>query len=370
MKKKLLAVLLATVMVFSFTACGNKEEDLFILSEANLDAYITLNEDYDVFDVEIDPIEVTEEQINTQINYLILDRVSSVEDLQTLVNREIEDGDTVSIDYVGTKKDGVEFEGGKSYTPTNLTIGSGSFIPGFEDGLIGKKPGDVVTLDLTFPEEYQNDPTLAGQAVQFEVTIHYIVPVYTDLTASVIPQLYEGCETSEDLRNRVNQDIYDSLYESSVEYEVVQMMEQKCTYKDELPEAVRQQSYDNIMANLSSYASYYGMDLETYIYLSYYQELETFKNETAWELADYNTKYLLYCQAYANEKDLNISAAELDSKLDEYVLYYGLTSKDDISAEEVESIKNTLMNIKVLDYIIENANVTFREVTDDETVTE
>ena len=371
MKKKLLAALLATVMVFSLTACDSKDkkEDTFVLSEANLDSYITLNEDFDVFNVEIDPIEVTDEQINMQINNLILDLVSSVEELQTLADRAIVEGDTVSIDFVG-KKDGVAFEGGTSYAPTDLTIGSGSFIPGFEDGLIGKKPGEVVTLDLSFPEDYQNSPELAGQAVQFEVTIHYIVPVYTDITDSVIPKLYPGCETDTDLRNQVKTDIYDSIYASSVEYEVVQMMETKCTYGEELPKALIEESYDNIMTNLTNYASYYGMDLETYVYLSYYQDLETFKNETAQELAEYNAKYLLYCQAYANEKDLNIGQEELDTKLDEYVTYYGLESKDDLDDEEVESIKNTLMNIKVLDYIIDNANVTFKEASADEAVTE
>ena len=110
MKKKFLAALLATAMVFSFTACGDKEDtknnadaDTFVLSEENLDSYITLNDDYDVFDVEIDPINVTEDDINTQINNLILDKAGTMTSLQTLVNRAVEDGDTVNIDYVGTR---------------------------------------------------------------------------------------------------------------------------------------------------------------------------------------------------------------------------------------------------------------------------
>ena len=73
MKKKVLAALLALVMVFSLTACDSKDkkDDTFVLSEANLDSYITLNEDFDVFNVEIDPIEVTDEQIN--ISYGLTD---------------------------------------------------------------------------------------------------------------------------------------------------------------------------------------------------------------------------------------------------------------------------------------------------------
>ena len=368
MKKKLLAALLAAMMVFSLTACGEKEEDsTFILSEADLSQYITLNEDYDVYNVEIDPVDATVEEVEAQINNLILDVVPGSENLQKLVERTIVEGDTVNIDYVGTK-DGVAFEGGTSYTSTNLGIGTGQFIPGFEDGLIGKMPGEVVTLDLTFPEDYGNEE-LDGQAVQFEVTIHYIVPTYKDVTDEVAGELYEGCATVDTLREKVSEDIYNKKYASAVEYGVVEILESKATYAEELPQELKQMSYDNIMNNLSNYATYYGMDLETYVYFTYYQDLETFQNETAWELATYNAKYLLYCQAYANEKGISVTEEELDKELEAYAKYYGYeTAEGNFSDEEVDSIKNTLMNLKVVDYIIENANVTIKETVVDDTV--
>lgn len=370
MKKKLLAALLATAMVLSFTACSdekdtnnNADESNFILSEADLDSYITLKEDYDVFNVEIAPIEVTEDEIDSQVNNLILDKAPASEKLQNLIERTVVEGDTVIIDYVGTK-DGVAFEGGTSYTSTDLTIGSGAFIPGFEDGLIGKMPGEVAILDLTFPEDYTSEE-LAGQEVQFEVTIHYIVPTYDDVDDTVAADLYEGCGTIEQVREKVSQDIYDSIYSSEVEYAVVEMIETKCTYTDDLPQSLIDMSYNNIMTNITNYATYYGLDAETYVYLAYYQDLDTFQNQTAWELADYNAKFLLYCQAYANEKDLNVTEEELNAELDAYAVHYGYeTAEGNFTDEEVDSIKNTLMNIKVLDYIIEEANVTFTEVTE------
>lgn len=371
MKKKLLAVLLTVVMVLSFTACGEKEEensdnvsteDMFVLSEESLDEYITLNDNYDVFDVKIASINVTDEQVNEEINNLILDNVAFSESLKTMVTRAAEAGDVVNIDYVGTK-DGVAFEGGTSYMSTDLELGSGGFIPGFEDGLIGKKAGDVVTLDLTFPESYPSED-LAGSAVQFEVTIHYIAPTYNDITDADVPTLYEGNTTIDELRTTVKQDIYDSLYSQYVEYAVIEQMETKCTYGDKLPQYLTDVSYDNIMENLGTYAYYNGMDLETYIYLSYYQDLETFQNETAWQLAESNTRYLLYCQAYANEKDLNVTEEELNAQLTEYVEYYGMESIEaGFTDEEIDSIKNSMMNMKVLDYIIENANVTMVDDT-------
>ena len=363
MKKRLLAILLAATTVLSMTACGDesndKEGSTFILSEADVESYVTLNEDYDVFNVEIDPIEVTEDEINTQINNLILDKAPSATTLQTLVNRPVESGDTVIIDYVGTK-DGVAFEGGTSTTSTDLTIGSGSFIPGFEDGLIGVNPGETVVLDLTFPEDYSGSAELAGQDVQFEVVVYYILPTYADITDDVVESLYEGKTNVVELRNQVSQDIYDSMYASAVEYAVVEMMEAKCTYSEELPEALNQVAYDNIMTNLETYASYYGMDLETYVYLCYYEELETFKEGTAWDMASYSTQHLLFCQAYANEKDLNVTEEELNEQMEAYANYYGYASVEEgFTAEEIDSIKNTMMNLKVLDHIIANANVTF-----------
>ena len=372
MKKKLLAILLAAATVFSMAACGSDNEnenqdanDAFVLSEENLDSYVTLNEGYDVFNVEIAPIEVTDDTINTQIDNLIYDKAADNEKLQNLVNRPVENGDVVMIDYVGTK-DGEAFAGGTSTSATDLTIGSGQFIPGFEDGLIGVNPGETVVLDLTFPENYSSTE-LAGQAVQFEVTVHYILPTYKDITDEFAADLYEGMNTIAELREQVSKDIYDATYAENVEYAVVGLMETKCTYGEELPEELNQISYDNIMSNLETYAGYYGLDLETYVYMSYYEDLETFKNGTAWDIASYSTKHLLFCQAYANEKDLNVTEDELKEQLEVYALYYGYASADELPAEEIESIKNTMMNLKVLDHIIANATVTFTEATDDVT---
>ena len=115
----------------------------------------------------------------------------------------IKEGDTVNIDYVG-KKDGKKFDGG-SAEGYDLEIGSGSFIDGFEDGLIGKKIGDKVKLELTFPEDY-GEASLAGQDVVFNVTIN-------SATRMTVPEY--------DLANVKNTTEYDSIaaYEKAVEKE-------------------------------------------------------------------------------------------------------------------------------------------------------
>lgn len=93
--------------------------------------------------------------------------------LDTTVGREVKDGDTVNIDYTGYK-DGEAFDGGSTNgAGADLEIGSGTYIDGFESGLIGKKVGDTVDLDLTFPENY-GASDLAGADVTFTVTINGI----------------------------------------------------------------------------------------------------------------------------------------------------------------------------------------------------
>ena len=186
MKKKLLATLLAVSMVISLCACNSEKEEQATettetaaeagtLSSKDFNAaeYVTVG-DYSGLEVEVDVVNFTdadvEKQFNEEVEYYIeysdLFTYAEVTDRTT-----VEDGDFVNIDYVG-KKDGVAFDGGTAQGH-NLEIGSGSFIDGFEEGLIGHEVGETTTLNLTFPEEYHSEE-LAGAAVTFDVTINSI----------------------------------------------------------------------------------------------------------------------------------------------------------------------------------------------------
>jgi len=118
----------------------------------------------DFSSIEIDRLaaEVTDQDIDEMIETLREQRQT-----WEVAEREAADQDMVNIDFLG-KKDGEEFEGGAAQG-SNLTLGSGQMIPGFEDGIIGKKAGDEFTIPLSFPEEYHNKD-LAGQAVEFDIT--------------------------------------------------------------------------------------------------------------------------------------------------------------------------------------------------------
>ena len=176
MKKKL-ALLLTTVVAMSImTGCGNSNADA--LKDMKVEKYVTLGE-YTGISLSIETPEVDNDEWDTLVNNVYQGSITM--EAGGIMDRAVAVGDTVNIDYVGTK-DGEEFSGGAA-VGSLLEIGSGQFIDGFEDGLVDVMPGETVELDLTFPEAYGNTE-LAGQAVVFTVTVNFIMP--TDLQDAVV----------------------------------------------------------------------------------------------------------------------------------------------------------------------------------------
>mgnify|MGYP000361561996 FL=1 len=125
----------------------------------------------------MDPVEVTDTDVEDSINSTLQTKSTQ----NDITDRPAQEGDVVTIDYEG-KKDGVAFDGGTAQDQ-QLELGSGSFIDGFEDGIVGHNIGETFDLNLTFPEDYKSED-LAGQAVVFTVTLdkisEVIVPELTD----------------------------------------------------------------------------------------------------------------------------------------------------------------------------------------------
>ena len=186
MKRGIRGLLLFVLTIVMLTACGsNKAEsnetdptskesvavDVNVpLSRLEGEKRVTLG-DYKNLQIEVAAATVKEEDLIAFMSQVYIG--SLTEELGGIKDRAVAEGDTVIMDYEG-KKDGVAFEGGTA-KGADLVIGSGAFIPGFEDGLVGVMPGATVDLNLTFPEAYHSTD-LAGQAVVFTVTVHYILP--------------------------------------------------------------------------------------------------------------------------------------------------------------------------------------------------
>ena len=174
--KKLLLIAMASLTLASITACSNRggaktaneatASDVVELKKPKSYGKAKLGK-YKGIDLSIDKVEVTDEEVDAQVDSILASNPNS----QDITDRAVENGDIANIDYEG-KKDGVAFDGGtaKGY---DLHIGSGSFIPGFEDGVVGMKIGETKDIKLTFPKDYQSTE-LAGKEVVFTVKVNSI----------------------------------------------------------------------------------------------------------------------------------------------------------------------------------------------------
>ena len=160
--------------------------------------------DYENISIPDEEVRATDEEVDAEID----------KELSTDETLEIADGDEVNIDYVGTI-DGVEFEGGNSGgAGYDLTIGSGSFIDDFEEQLIGHKPGEEVSVEVTFPDDYGDDE-VAGKDAVFAVTINGIMAA-PELTDEFIEENYadsEGVSTVAEYREKIENDFYEENLE-------------------------------------------------------------------------------------------------------------------------------------------------------------
>lgn len=170
--KKFLTGCLCVGLALSLCACGSSksdsesetEDDNVYAYTLDIDKFVELGQYKNLTYTPVDTT-VTDDEVEEQINTNLQANAT----YDQITDRAVQDGDTVNIDYTG-KIDGEEFAGG-SGSDYNLQIGSDTFIDGFEDGLIGKNPGETVTLNLTFPDDYSSED-LAGKDATFDVTIN------------------------------------------------------------------------------------------------------------------------------------------------------------------------------------------------------
>lgn len=165
MKKSFAILLAAAMLALSLVSCG--EKTMNYMAE-DLTPYVTAGE-YKNLTVTYPAVDaVTDEDVNDHVVEHIADMG---DDVETVTGRAAAMGDVVNIDFVG-KMDGVEFDGG-SAEDTDLLLGSGSMIDGFEEGIVGMQLEETKTIDVTFPEDYSSED-LAGKAAQFEITLNAI----------------------------------------------------------------------------------------------------------------------------------------------------------------------------------------------------
>ena len=283
MKKLVLLSTLLLVIAVVFCGCGKDAKPY----DYDLGEYITLgqfpNVEYDADKV----AEAYEEEAETI--------TSEFKTTEAVTDRAVEDGDTVKIDYVG-KIDGKEFEGG-SATGTELEIGSDSFIAGFEDGLIGKKIDEEVTLNLVFPEDYKN-ADVAGKDVVFTVNIKSI-------TANIIPELTDSMVQDKTEYNNVSE-YADAVREQAARDQLWETYLESCKVI-KYPKEETKRYYDNLLDSYSQVAVYNGMTLEAMVTSFYgYKTMDEFLSY-AMSLAMSSVKEEMVLYATARNNGIEIS---------------------------------------------------------------
>ena len=270
--------------------------------------------------VTVSPMEnVTQEEVDSAINQALEENLTSVQDAA-------KEGDTVNIHYSGTIN-GEKFDGGTA-EKQDLKLGSGQFIPGFEDQLIGKKAGDTVTVKVTFPEKYQN-ADLAGKAAEFEVKVNE-VKRQPELTDEWVKN-YDGttAETVESYRDQIREQLQNRkefAYHSEIQDQAIQQISDKTEV--ELSKTIQDYAKAYILnAQLNQYKQY-GMGAADVINMSG-KTVEQFK-EDAYANADAYAKQLFIMRKIADEQNIRAT----DELLDELA-----KAESSLTGEETNRIK-------------------------------
>ena len=309
--------------------------------------------DLKTISVTVAPMEnVTQEEVDAVIQQALAESPEVVEDAA-------KEGDTVNIDYSGSI-DGVKFDGGTA-EKQDLKLGSGQFIPGFEDQLIGAKAGETVTVKVTFPEQYGN-ADLAGKAAEFEVKVNE-VKREPELSDEWVKN-YDGttAETIESYRDQIREQLQNRKefnYHSEIQDQAIQQISEKTEV--ELSKNFLDYAKAYILnAQLSQYKQY-GMGAADVINMSG-KTVEQFK-EDAYANAEAYAKQLFIMRKIADEQNIRAT----DELLDELA-----KAESSLTGEETNRIKlieqygkelveEAAIRNKVMDYIESQIKITEEE---------
>ena len=276
--------------------------------------YVTLPEDFAAIPLKKADIEPTEEDIQSLWdNLLESNRIQ-----QPVTGRAAEDGDIANIDYSGTV-DGVVFTGGTA-EGYDLTLGSGTFIPGFEDQIVGHNIGDSFDVTVTFPDDYGdstdeagNTITLSGKEAVFRVTLN-------SLAVSVLPEatdawVEENFGASNDLHTvaELDQYFHDNLYTSNLTNAVVDYLTENSQVSS-IPDVVRNYQVCSQLSYYNSYASMFGYETLDEFLSGFmgYDNADALLADTEQDVLN-SCNQLLIFQAVAESLDLAPTDAELEA---------------------------------------------------------
>ncbi len=277
-------------------------------------------------------------------------------------NRVIENGDTAVIDFEGFL-DGKAFEGGKGENHP-LEIGSGSFIPGFEEQLIGKKTGDELDVNVTFPEDYHAED-LAGKPVVFKVKINEVrykeLPELNDEFAQDVSEFDTLAEYKEEVKKNLTKNKEDEAKRKKEDEAIEKIIEGS---EMDIPEPMIETQIDSMLKEFSSRMQMQGLNMQQYMQFTG-QTVDMMRDQMR-EEAENRIKSSLVLEQIVKDEGIEISAEEIDAKIREMAEGYKMEF-DEIKKmygdTETDALKRQLGIEKAIDVILDNAKETAAKKT-------
>ena len=291
------------------------------------------------------PAPVTEQELNDALNSLVA-RSTSFEE----TDKVSETGDVANIDFEGFV-DGVAFEGGKG-EKYDLELGSHTFIPGFEDQLIGHKKGDEVEVKVTFPENYTEE--LKGKDAIFKCKVNAVkekkVPTLDDEFA-----LMNGVKTVEELREQVKREIeFRNTQKSFNDY-----FDKVCAHliensEIELSEEDLAKSEENVMAYYNQMVGQYGMNLDQYLEMAK-KSMDDFKAMIKPDV-ERGAKINIILAHIAEAENFEVTEEEVEAELSKIQAYYGLNEEQlkEFKERNLNEFKQELVKRMVFEFLVKN----------------
>lgn len=271
------------------------------------------------------------------------------------VGKAAEKGDTVMIDYAGFCE-GVQFPGGTSSEPYGLVLGSNSFIPGFEDQLIGAVAGEERDVNVTFPKVY-HEPSLAGKPAVFKCKVHAVQQKEIPALGDAFAQEHFGMSTLQELRDAIGQSIRGQKQAQAMQ-RVFDGMLQEIVKNSEitLSEAYRAESLAQMEQYYSAQLQQQGASIEMYCKYNGITP-EQFREQLSAQ-ADANAKNVAVLATVAETEGLQVSDEDFEAYLQQMAMQYRVSPeqfKARLNEAQLEDIRKGLRTNVAVDFILQNA---------------
>ena len=325
-----------------------EEGGLTIIAKVPVEPEVELGE-YKGIEVEKETVKVLQADVKAELN-----RMAQRNARTETVERKAKKNDTVDIDFEGFV-DGVPFEGGKA-EHHELTLGSGAFIPGFEDQLIGCKAGDEKDVVVTFPEEY-HAKELAGKEATFKCKVHKVEEtILPEIDDEFAKDVSDTCETLDDLKKEITerlkaerQEAADNAFEEKVLDAVIDGM------KADIPAAMIDSQVDTIVQDFGYRLQMQGMGLEQYLKMTG-TEMGAFRAMFK-DQAERQVKTRLALQKVVELEGITVSDKELEEEYAKMAEQYKMEVEKVKAIVSKEALEGDLKISNALEFIKKNAKV-------------